>query len=302
MEVIINNQKSINDYLKKLKNNDVLILEDGIYNEKVEIWQEGITIKALNKHKAIIANKDYYHKIMPNHNECNTFNTFTLYVGANNVTIENIIIRNDATPSNIYGQAVALHVDGNNFTCNSCIIESAQDTLLTGPMPPDLIERYKGFYPQKRLKGLPSKQIYNNCKIIGDVDYIFGTAVALFNECNIISLPRADKNGYICAPAHNKDQKFGYLFYKCNIEAETETYLGRPWRDYGCAAFIKCQLTSSINPLGFNKWNNTHRDKTARFYEYTENVDLTKREPWVNQLSSNEAEKYVEEFMTFIKK
>ena len=131
MNIYVKKDKSINQILKTVNPGDILILEDGIYKEKIEVWVPNITIKAQNKHKAIISNNDYYHKIMPNNNECNTFNTFSLYIGADNITLENLIIENTSTPSSIYGQAVALHVDGNKFKCYDCIIRSAQDTLFT---------------------------------------------------------------------------------------------------------------------------------------------------------------------------
>lgn len=303
MNYEITNNQSIKDCLLKMQAGDTLILDDGVYQGKFEIWNSGIKIKAKNPRKAILSNKDYYHKIMPNHNECNTFNTFTLYIGGDDVILEDLTIKNEATPSNVYGQAVALHVDGNNFRCQNCSILSAQDTLFTGPMPKDLIERYQGFYPEERLKGLPSVQCYENCIIAGDVDFIFGSATALFKNCDILSIERdGNTPTYVCAPSHPKELPYGYLFYQCNFKGTKGlAYLGRPWRDYGCAAFILCNLGKHIHPLGFNKWNNTNRDKTARFYEYTLNTDLSLREKWAVQLSEEEAFKYVDDFLAFMK-
>ena len=50
--------ESINVVLSKMKDNDILILNDGIYNEKVFIENNNITKKAKNLNKAIIQNKD----------------------------------------------------------------------------------------------------------------------------------------------------------------------------------------------------------------------------------------------------
>ena len=178
----ISSGTSINETLQKMKPEDILLLEDGVYHEKVEVWKDKITIQAKNPGKATIVNGDYYHKIMLDKNECNTFHTYTLYIGGNHVHLEGLILQNEAVPSRVYGQAVALHVDGNDFLCENCIIESAQDTLFTGPLPEDLCNRYASFYPPEKLKGLPSKQIYRHCTIKGDVDFIFGCATALFEE------------------------------------------------------------------------------------------------------------------------
>lgn len=301
MIIKMNATQKISNILKELSPGDTLILEDGIYQEKVEIWTKDITICSEHFQKAIITNKDYSHKIMEDNNECNTFRTYTLYIGADHVLLKDLVIQNEAVPSSVYGQAVALHVDGTNFSCENCLIQSAQDTLFTGPMPADLIQRYQGFYPPEKLRGIDSRQTYKNCTILGDVDFIFGCAIALFEECNIQSIKRNNQNpSYICAPAHAKDSPFGYLFYKCKFTGTEPAFLARPWRDYGCAAFICCELGPHIVKEGYNKWNNTNRDKTARFYEFTPTSDLSYRVPWLHLLNRIDATKYVVEFKKYL--
>ena len=308
MQYIITNDMSINDTIKILKAGDTLLLKPGIYKEKIEILANDITIIGEEPSSTVITNHDFYHKIMSDNNECNTFRTYTMFINGNNVRLKNLTIENSAIPSNKYGQAVALHVQGNNFQCENCIIKSAQDTLFTGPLPTNLIQRYKNFLPDYFLVDKSSKQIYKYCTIIGDVDFIFGGATALFYECKIVSLARMDKilnepNGYICAPSHKKELQYGFLFYKCDIICEngcSNVYLARPWRDYGCAAFILCNMAEHINPIGYNKWGNTNRDKTARFYEYSLNIDMTKRAPWIKVLNDQEAKDYLKSFNDFL--
>lgn len=301
MLIELNHLQSINKALTQMSSGDILLLNDGVYQEKVEIWLNNIIIRAKHSGKAIISNKDYYHKIMSDGNECNTFHTYTLYIGGNDIRLEGLVIQNEALPSKIYGQAVALHVDGNNFSCENCTITSAQDTLFTGPLPQDLCERYAYFYPSEKLKGLPSKQIYKHCTIKGDVDFIFGCATALFEECTIITVDsKRFTPSFVCAPAHPKDLPYGYLFYHCEFKGTDKTYLARPWRDYGCASFIDCKLDNHILPEGFDKWNDTNRDKTARFYEYTKNNDIKCRVSWSHQLTPFEAEDYVKNFYAYL--
>ncbi len=310
MEYILTNTQSINEILKKAISGDTLFLKSGVYKEKVQILKKGITLIGEDPKNTILTNHDFYHKIMPDYNECNTFRTYTCYVGADNVTIKNLTIENSSIPSEKYGQAVSLYVDGNNFECVNSILKSAQDTLFTGPLPKDLIQRHQGFLPASFLTGRPSAQIYKNCTIQGDVDFIFGCATALFEDCNIISLCKKNKkafepNGYICAPSHEKETPYGYLFYHCNLLSESNAsnvFLGRPWRDYGCAAFIECTMENHIHPLGFNKWNNTNRDKTARFYEYGTTYDTSSREPWAHMLNKHEAQQYLTNYFNFMEK
>jgi len=305
MKITINPSISITKTIENCNDGDIIFLENGVYHEKVEIFKS-VTLIGESKENTIITNHDFFHKIMSDFNECNTFRTYSVYVNVNDVTIQNLTIENSSTPAKKYGQAVALHVDGSNFTCDNVILSSAQDTLFTGPMPDDLIERHKGFLPNSHRKGTPTTQVYKNCEIRGDVDFIFGNAQALFIDCDIISIANGknDCNGYLCAPAHPKRDEFGYLFYRCNLIRENDTvtnvFLGRPWRDYGCAAFIECTMDKRINPEGFNKWSGTNRDQTSRFYEYTENIDLTNRVKWSHQLNKKEAEEYVKQFFSHI--
>ncbi len=302
----IDSSMSINECLKKMKSGDSLYLKNGIYNEKVEIDVSNISIIGESIDNTIISNKDYYHKIMKDYNECNTFRTYTVFVGGDNVKITNLTIENTSTPSKIYGQAVALHADGDNFLCENVILRSAQDTLFTGPLPKDLIKRHEGFLEDSHRKDRKTRQIYNNCKISGDVDFIFGGAYALFYKCDIISIyggPDRDIDGYLCAPSHEDVDKYGYLFYKCNLIAEDKVknvMLARPWRDYGNAAFIECNVGKHISPLGYDKWSKSNRDKTARFYEYSENVDLSKRVKWAHMLNKDEKEKLKDEFFKLV--
>lgn len=308
MRYELNPNISINETLKNAHSGDIIYLKDGIYHEKVEIFTNNIQIIGESKENTIISNNDHFYKIMPDGNECNTFRTYTVLVKANNVSIENITIENTSVPSKKYGQAVALSVLGTNFTCKECIIKGAQDTLFTGPMPDNIIERYSNTgFQEYLLSNNKTFQKYTDCIIEGDVDFIFGGATALFENCVIKVLKRNEannfeSNSYISAPSHTLDIPYGYLFYKCQIICPIETkgvYLSRPWRDYGCAAYILCEMTNNINPLGFNKWNNTNRDQTARYYEYSENLDLSNREPWVHELNKLDAAQYVIDFMKY---
>lgn len=56
----INNKCSINDTINKMKENDTLILDPGIYREKVIIKASNIEIKGKDKENTIIINSDYY--------------------------------------------------------------------------------------------------------------------------------------------------------------------------------------------------------------------------------------------------
>ena len=93
-------------------------------------------------------------------------------------------------------------------------------------------------------------------------------------------------HGYLAAPAHALEQKSGFLFRDCRLTAAEgvepgSIFLARPWRDYGLCEFVNCETVGEhISPLGFDKWNDTQRDKTARFYE---TPAVAGRVPWVRE-------------------
>ena len=89
--------------------------------------------------------------------------------------------------------------------------------------------------------------------------------------------------GYVAAPAHAPEQEDGFVFRGCRFTAEDGVegvYLARPWRDYGLSRFENCVLGAHIAAEGFDKWNDTDRDKTARFYE---TPAVPGRVPWCNR-------------------
>ncbi len=255
---------SINECLKKCKENDVIYLSEGIYYEKVKISINGLKIIGNN---STIQYKDYYNKIGSDNKELLTVRTYTLMVAADNVTLENITIKNLALDNKKYGQAVALHVLGDNFKAFNVKLIGGQDTLLAGPIPYDLSIRYKDLLPQDELSQNKSHQYYKDCYIEGNVDFIFGCGICLFDSCTINS---TDK-GYICAPSHPYDYQFGFVFLNCNLTCTknniNNVFLARPWRDYGKATFINCNVSIHIKPEGFNNWKK-EREETCRLEIY----------------------------------
>lgn len=96
---------------------------------------------------------------------------------ASNITLKNLTIKNLSVPNRTYGQAVALHVIGDNFKAINCNVLGAQDTILAGPIPYDLTIRYKNLLSSDELTQNKSHQLYDHCYIEGDVDFIFGCGI-----------------------------------------------------------------------------------------------------------------------------
>ena len=249
---------------------DTIHMAAGSYRLKATIRTPNLTLIGEGAEQTEIVWDDFAQKIHADGKEYNTFRTWTLAICADGVHLEALSVVNDALHPEKKGQEVALSVYGDRFSAEKCILRSTQDTLFAGPLPHDLIERYDGFLPDELRADRLLSQRFTDCRIEGTVDFIFGCGNAVFEHCEIHSLLDARNVGYVAAPAHALEQKEGFLFRDCRFTAEdgvSGIYLARPWRDYGLASFENCAYGTHIAPEGFDKWNDTNRDRTARFYE-----------------------------------
>ncbi|MCR5621338.1 MAG: hypothetical protein K6G18_05735 [Treponema sp.] len=212
-----------------------------------------------------------------------TFRSYTLFVSGPRVSIEALTIENTAGlpepqgHGKDAGQAVALYADASFLQCRKVTLRGFQDTLFLAPLPKE--ERIKGGFkgPRDGEKRLPSFQIYENCRIYGTVDFIFGGASALFKHCLIAVRGQegCDEN-YIAAPsADAPDENKGFVFYRCLIEKDESfapvscrSFLARPWRPFACCAYIRCWLDSFIESRLWDNWGNRDNEKNCRFGTY----------------------------------
>ena len=282
---------SLSEILKNAPPHSQIILAPGIYREKIEISVPDVEIVGHTAEDTVIVWDDYAKKPDENGTEYNTFRTYTVAVLAPGVTFRRLTVENDARSPEVKGQEVALTVYADRFLAEDCRFISTQDTIFCGPLPLDLIERYDGFLKDELRTGEYQRQIFRNCYIAGTVDFIFGCGDTLFENCDIESLFEIRGHGYVAAPSHALEQEIGFVFDRCRIFCgddvpESSVHLARPWRDYGKCSFIDCEYGRHIIPEGFNKWNDTERDKTARFAEYPTKPES--RVPWSKQLTEPE--------------
>lgn len=270
---MLTTQDDLQKCLDSAHSGDTIELGEGDYRCKVMVTVPGLTIKGAGAGKTRIVWDDYAKKLDEQGREYITFRTWTVAVCADGVTITDLTIENDALKPEEKGQEVALTVYADGFRMERCTLRSTQDTLFLGPLPKDLIQRYDGFLPDILRRDMTCRQTFRDCLIEGTVDFIFGCGETLFENCEIRSLVDARGHGYLAAPAHALEQERGFLFRNCRLTAAEgvaagSIFLARPWRDYGLCEFENCQTVGDhISPLGFDKWNDTGRDKTARFYE-----------------------------------
>lgn len=265
-------QADLQKALDQARPGETVQLSEGEYRAKAVVFTPGLTLRGAGADRTRIVWDDYAKKLDTRGVEYNTFRTWTLAVCADGVTMEGLSVVNDSLHPEEKGQEVALTVYGDRFSMERCRLTSTQDTLFLGPLPDDLIQRYDGFLPHYLRPSKSCLQRFTDCLIEGTVDFIFGCGEAVFDHCEIRSLADARDIGYAAAPAHELRQSRGFLFRDCRFTCQEgvtpgSIYLARPWRDYGLCEFLDCTYAGHISPLGFDKWNDTQRDKTARFYE-----------------------------------
>lgn len=249
-----------------------IFIKNGTYNEKVTIpsWNPHLLLEGESRDSTIIVWDDHFGKINQGRNS--TFLTHTLRIDANDITIRNLTIRNNAGP---VGQAVALHLEGDRIALINCSILGHQDTVY----------------------GAGARQWFKNCFISGTTDFIFGGATLVFSNCTIHSLG----NSYIVAASTPPDVPFGMVFLDCQLTADENVnavFLGRPWRPFAQTAFIRCRLGQHIHPQGWDNWRNPENERTARYAEFGNNgpgADTRQRVDWARQLTKKKASKYTVE-------
>ena len=65
-------------------------------------------------------------------------------------------------------------------------------------------------------------------------------------------------------------------------------WLSRPWRPYGKAVFIRCEMGRHIHPEGWNNWGKASNEQTAYYAEYHcygDGADTSRRAAWAHLLS-----------------
>lgn len=248
-----------------------IYIKSGVYKEKIVVpkGKNNIHFLGENAEKTVITWDDYSGK-----GDINTFTSYTMQILGNDILVENLTIENS---EGLRGQAVALSVEGDQCEFRNCRIIGNQDTLYAA--------------------GKGGHQYYKDCHIEGTTDFIFGSATAVFQNCDIL----CKKNSYITAASTPQESQFGYVFLNCRFSAAPgidKVFLGRPWRDYANVVYLNCELGSFIRPEGWHNWSKPEREKTAFYAEYHNfgaGADTTQRVPWSHQLTDQQAQKYTVE-------
>ncbi|KQK04129.1 pectinesterase [Brachypodium distachyon] len=200
-----------------------------------------------------------------------TFNSATFAVVGQGFVAVNMTFRNTAGPAK--HQAVALRCGADLSTFYQCSFEGYQDTLYTHSL----------------------RQFYRACDVYGTVDYVFGNAAVVFQDCTLHNrLPMAGQSNTVTAQGRSDpNQNTGTTIQGCSIVAAPElaantafataNYLGRPWKLYSRTVIMQSAVAGLVEPAGWMPWDGDFALSTLYYAEYDNSgpgSDTSRRVNW----------------------
>jgi len=273
----------------------------GIYKEKLIVSQNNISFIGTDENSTMITFSDGAQDIMPEGDKRGTFRTASVMVDADDFYACHISFCNEAGQGTKVGQALAMYADGDHLIFENCRFDGYQDTLFTAPLPKK--EKQAGGFkgPKEFAPRRVGRHLYKDCYIAGNVDFIFGGAVAYFENCEIFMKSRNNPvSGYVTAPSTFEGQKYGYVFNHCRFTGDCpreSAYLGRPWRDYAKTVILNSEIGPHICKEGWHDWDRKETWNTSYFAEYGNYGEGagTQRAPFARMLTEEEAAAYTRE-------
>jgi pectinesterase len=214
-----------------------------------------------------------------------TFASATVFVEADDVTIDHLTIANDLGAG--HGQGVALAVTADRAIFRRLRLLGAQDTLFAA-------SRYcYGDYGPC----VAARQYFEDCYIEGNTDFIFGDSMAVFERCELHGVATGSVM-YTAQSRHTAAQKdSGYVFDHCRLTGaprDGAISLGRPWRPYATVVFLDSQIDAPVIAAGWSEWPRFGKPSlpTAYYAEHHSTgpgANPEAREPYSHQLTAVEA-------------
>ena len=191
-------------------------------------------------------------------------------------------------------QSLCFNISGDRAVLHNVRTRSYQDTYYNG--------------------GTYNRTFWYDSEIEGSVDFIYGASDVFFEGCTL-NINRSS-GGYIVAPNHPKETRWGYVFNNTRITTDDvadpsrySIWLGRPWHEYPKTVFLHTQM--ELTPMDslwyqtmgglpdlwavYDMWNvkgNPLSTVSRKCYYYT---DSEGNKVWgvaKNELSDEEAAQY----------
>ncbi|XP_050371833.1 probable pectinesterase/pectinesterase inhibitor 21 [Argentina anserina] len=249
--------KTVNEALKDIPKNNavktfVIYIKQGVYNEQVVLDKYMTNVMFIGDGPTktkITGNKNFADGVQ-------TFKTATVAVVGDYFIAKDIGFENTAGARG--HQAVALRVQSDLSIFYNCQIDGYQDTLYTQT----------------------HRQFYRDCTISGTIDFIFGDAAVVFQNCKmIIRKPDPNQSCMVTAQGRiDKREPTGIVIQNCTISGEKDYilsgntkigYLGRPWKPFSRTIIMQSQIDDVINPMGWTEWTGSTNHETSWFGEFS---------------------------------
>ncbi|KAJ6355804.1 hypothetical protein OIU78_004016 [Salix suchowensis] len=224
---------------------------EGVYKEKVSLARSHTNVLMIGDGPTktkITGNLNYADGVQ-------TFKTATVSIAGDHFMAKDIGFENSAGA--IGHQAVALRVQADMSVFYNCQIDGYQDTL----------------YAHTK------RQFYRDCTISGTIDFIFGDAVAVFQNCKlVVRKPLDNQQCIVTAQGRNETREpTGFVIQNCTITADplyfpvrlmNKAYLGRPWREQSRTIVLESYIDDLIAPEGWLPWMGSFGLNTLFYSEY----------------------------------
>jgi pectin methylesterase-like acyl-CoA thioesterase len=268
-------------------------IKPGEYRNLITVSANGVELRGLGKtpQDVVLVYDNSAGTPGPDGRQLGTGRSGTMMVTGDDFLAENLTIANDFEKhherTNQGSQAVALHITGDREVFRRVRFLGYQDTL----------------YADSKLCHTPgdgtacdaARQYYADCTIEGHVDFIFGDAKAVFDRCEIHTMPHVMDT--ITAQSRVRpEEDSGYVFRDCTVTAEPgsqDILLGRPWRAYSTVIFLDTDFKAPLDPAGWKEWNGALATSDyAEYDSHGEAGDVSKRIAPSKQLTKADLAKY----------
>ncbi|XP_074588931.1 putative pectinesterase/pectinesterase inhibitor 13 [Curcuma longa] len=259
--------EALADMPEKYEGRYVIYVKEGEYEEQVNVTKKMVDVTMYGdgaKTTIITGSKNFV-------DGTRTFLTATFYAGGNRFMAVGLTFRNTAGAAK--HQAVALRVVSDQSVFLNCRMEGYQDTLYAHA----------------------HRQFYRGCVIAGTIDFIFGDASAVFQNCLlVVRRPLANQQNIVTAQGRaDRRQVTGFVIQRCRILADRRladasqpairSYLGRPWKEFSKTIIMESQIDGFIHKEGYLPWNGSFALSTLYYAEFRNTgpgADVAGRVKW----------------------
>ncbi|XP_022761231.1 probable pectinesterase/pectinesterase inhibitor 21 [Durio zibethinus] len=243
--------EALNEVPKKNPTTFVIYIKAGVYTEQVIVTKSMNNVMFIGDGptKTVITGRLNYV------DGTGTFKTATVGVVGEGFMAKDIGFEN--TAGAIKHQAVALRIQSDRSIFYNCQMDGYQDTL----------------YAHSH------RQYYRDCTISGTIDFIFGDAASVFQNCKIIvRKPLANQQCIVTAQGRiERREVSAIVLHNCTISGAPDyipvkdtnkAYLGRPWKEFSRTIVMQSQLDDIIAPEGWLPWNGNFALDTLWYAEF----------------------------------